>query len=209
MKYLLTFVAVLASMLTYRSADAAIIVNVNVASNSSTVAVNPGDTVTADIFMQLTETTDLAAYNFRVLYDASELSFVSRNEFAFGNLNFQDPNNPPGAGGIVVNIDNATFDLFGTAAPFGPVRIASLVFTAMNPNGDASDIDIAPDAGDLGSNAFFASNGSQYPSSSVVFSGASVTAVPEPGSMAAIAIVGGVGALYRRRRNKVAKQQMA
>ncbi len=79
----------------------------------------------------------------------------------------------------------------------------------MNPNGDASDIDIAPDAGDLGSNAFFASNGSQYPSSSVVFSGASVTAVPEPGSMAAIAIVGGVGALYRRRRNKVAKQQMA
>ncbi len=123
MKYLLTFVAVLASMLTYRSADAAIIVNVNVASNSSTVAVNPGDTVTADIFMQLTETTDLAAYNFRVLYDASELSFVSRNEFAFGNLNFQDPNNPPGAGGIVVNIDNATFDLFGTAAPFGPFEL--------------------------------------------------------------------------------------
>lgn len=191
-------------------ASAGIIVSVNVTPNSSTGMFAPGDTVVADVFLQLTAPADrLGIYSFGVQYDTSELTYVSRQDFPFGVLSERFPNSPTEPLGTITNINayNLSSPPQDQTGIFGPVRVASLVFTATNPTGDATDIDLLPGAFDIGNDLFGDGLGNLL-TSSVTFNGASVTAVPEPSSMVALASVAGVGAYLRRRqKNKVAKPQ--
>ncbi len=192
-------------------AQAGIIVTINVNPGSSTGAFTPGETVIADVFMEMTEATDsLGVFSFGVQYDQSELSFVSRQDFAFGVLGERIPNLANEPIGIVTNVNAFNFSA-NQLGPVGPIRVSSLEFLASNPSGDINDTDLLPGVFDLGADAFFDANFSDI-ASTVSFNGASVTAaaVPEPSSMVALASFAAVGGyLRRRRRNKVASNQAA
>ncbi len=189
--------------------QSAIIVSVNVNPGSSTGAFAPGSVVTADVFLELSEATDsLGVYTFGVEYDQSELSYVGRQDFTFGALNERIANSPAEPLGRVSNINAYTLGA-GQSGVFGPIRVASLTFNAINPNGGVGDLDLRPGFYDPGADGFFSST-FQDVTGSVTFNGASVTAVPEPASIAVLAIAGAAGTYYRRRRqNKVANQPQA
>jgi hypothetical protein len=157
-----------------------------------------GQSVTAGVFMELTSPSNLAIYNFSVRYDTSELTFVSRAESAFGVLTETDTTNPVNTTtGTIFRIDGSTFGPAQTA-PFGPTRVATLVFTTTNPTGGINDIDIIAGLFQSADDLFF-DNAFNNVNTTVTFNGASISAVPEPGSVMLLA-AGGAGLFWFRRR---------
>lgn len=162
----------------------------------------PGEVVSANIFMELTTPSDLSSYNFSVRFDQSELTYQTRDENDFGALNLELATADSTSGNLVLNIDRATLSAAGQGAPFGPVNVATLNFLFNPTAGSDLPVDIEAGLFSTGNDFFFSANGSDV-GGQVDFSGSavSVSAVPEPGSMAALAAVG-AGGWYTRRRRK-------
>ena len=201
-----TVFLVVMSMTSFGQAGYIVSVDVDdiVAGIQSNQSFFPGATVTAGVFLELTAPSTLSSYNFTVRYDTTELSFVSRSESNFGILAELDTSNAVNTvTGNIFRIDGGT--LGSQTSPFGPTRIATLVFIATNPSGGAGDIDITPGLFEAGQNAFFDGTGTNL-SNSVVFNGASISAVPEPSSLwmtgAFVAVI--LGVWYVRRISPVA-----
>jgi len=175
---------------------------------SNVTAVN-GQSITANIVMELTGSSNLSFYQFSLGFDRSELTFNSRTESA-----------PPGFGFVETdtrNLDNLAtaapqgqLYLFGAdtgagpVAPFAPFVVATASFTVNNPSGGLGDIDLfpfksitAPFEDDFLTNGTFV----PVPNGELVFNGGSVTAIPEPSSIGLVCI-GSVLASLRRRRCK-------
>lgn len=166
-----------------------------------------GDTVTANLVMELTTPTDLGAYNFSVEYDSNELTFLSATNNGFFSLApFTNPTSAAGSN-VVRNFDGFVLAAnSGETAPRGPTTAGVLQFRVNSVLGlDDSGIDIRPrlSSENPSEDAFFTIAGAQLADSSLNFSGASVNtiaAVPEPTSLAALGI--GAVALYRHRRRR-------
>ncbi len=186
---------------------AAIVIRTDVSSADgiqSSGTFTPGQSVTADIFMELTDTSSLSFYSFSLDYDATAFTLTSRNEFAFGTLAELDSTNGVNIpSGIAYRIDGSTIGT-GPVGPFGPSRIASFTFATNPAAAVGPQFSIAPGFFEPGEEFFF-SNSSADVAGSVEFFGGSlqaVSAVPEPTTISALAIAGVCGIWIRRRQKR-------
>ena len=185
------------------SAHGAIIVTTDLGSGpGASRTFVPGDVVSANIFMELTAPSDLSSYNFSVRFDQSELTYQSRDENDFGALNLELSPADSTSGNLVLNIDRASLTS-SQGSPFGPVNVATLNFLFNPTAGTDLPVDIEAGLFSSGNDFFFAADGTDV-SGQVDFSGSavSVSAVPEPGAVAALAAVGGGWFVRRRRQAK-------
>jgi hypothetical protein len=170
----------------------------------------PGQTITADIVMNLSGNSTLSAYQFSLRFDRNELTFVSRSETAPPGFGFFETDASNG-NNLATSSDQGLLYRFGAdsgagpIAPAGPFVVASAVFTARNATGGLGDIDIAPGKFEDGLDDFLA-NGTflPIPNSQLVFNGASITpvaAIPEPTSLSLIGMTLLIGASFRRQRS--------
>ena len=163
----------------------------------------PGDIITANVLMELSETTSLSSYNFSVRYDPSELMFVSRSETPLQGLSELDSTNGVDmVNGIITRIDGATLGN-GPTAPFGPVSVATLTFSVLAPIGGIADIDIETGRFDPEFDFAFDNAGNEV-TGDFTFAGASIqgaVAVPEPTSLIILSAAG-LGAYGWRRKRK-------
>ncbi len=175
----------------------------------SSLTATSGQTIAADIVLSLTETTSLSAFQFSVMFDRTELTFVSRSEsfpagFGFVETDTTNTNNLgiSGTQGLLFRFGGDTGA--GPVAPAGPFVVASLAFTASQPTGAATDIDIVPmrltsEGDDFLVNGTFA----VIPTAQLVFNGGSVTAaIPEPSTMGLVMAGFAVASTGIRRRVK-------
>jgi len=182
---------------------------------------NVGDTVTANIFLQvdglgLPVSTSLSAYNFSLQFDPTMLGFVNLSQIktTFAGLasnsaiinnvivdpfnsarsiltNFEGASSTPGTGAIPSNgrgfVGSAQFTVL--APLVGSTFITAGLFDNNN--------DLFFNVGDL-----LIADGTVVPiiNNGVSFNGATVTAVPEPTSMALVAVFGLAGIAHRRFR---------
>lgn len=162
--------------------------------------VKVGDTVVADIFLDLTSADNsLIAYNFDVQFDETLLSFTSRSETP-GNLGGGFTNgvlavNKTVSGGFVRQLEGITTDVGIVGSFANPIQIASLSFTAFAPGSST----LLSDDSDPTFNEWFNANLDEI-SDGVQFTPATITAVPEPSSFALLAMVAGVCACGSRRK---------
>lgn len=173
-----------------------------------------GQTVLASIFMELTGTTTLSAYQFSVLFDKNELSYVanSRSEPVPAGFGFfeTDPQN-------TVDLANGVLKFFGAdtgagpdasnVAQRGPYLVATASFLVTTPVGSTSDIDInAARLISEGDDFLLNGSGAVIPTSELIFNGGSITPVPEPSSLALLGGCAAVLAMGRRNRLRMASR---
>lgn len=161
-----------------------------------------GSTLTAGLWMELTDSTSIATYNFSVEYDTTELTFQSRSETPANltGLSELDASNPVNtATGRLLRFDGTTFGN-GPVAPFGPVKIGEIVFSTLTPSGGAADFDVTPGRFEPIFDMFF-DNASGDVTNAVTFNGGSFSAVavPEPTSISLVGLALFTGAFRRRR----------
>jgi len=222
-KSTLTICLALASAFFARSADAAIIVSVdwdNTLANGiqSSINANVGDTVTASIVFELTDSSSVSTYQMSTRFSSSGLSFVSRTALGLANLavspaaqvNVQNTNLTDltlftgnyGENQVIAGNDPS---LLGNG-PIAPTifSVSTIQFTVLP--GAASGLVLQPGVFvDPGNIDVFFDNALNDVTGSVVFNGGSinVTAVPEPSTIAllsAVVVAGGVRR-YRTRKN--------
>ena len=202
---------------------AGLVIRTNLGSNPNAIQssgiFDVGSQITASFVMQLDNSItnpaipDVAIYNFSVQYDPTKLLFVSRTESAFGLVpaDVDSVNGTLLAGNptiiaspgfnVLTRFDGTSFNSF-QASPFGPTTVGTAVFTVLAPL-TGSPTAITPG---LFEPLFdFASTNAGVDVTSVIqFSGASVSAVPEPASLVLLAVVvGGVGIARIAKRRRV------
>lgn len=201
-----------------QQAHAAIVYSIDADPNAigiqSTRAVSPNSTFTVDLVASLPGAADsVSSYGVSVQFDTTELNLSSVTELApstdvNGNaLSGSLSNFTSGVSGTSESIGNGlgeirTFEAgtFGSG-PVGPSLfvVGSISFTAANPGGDASDIDILP--GEFNSLIDMSFDNS-VPGQRIVptFVGASVTVIPEPTCVGLLFCVGSALLLVRSKR---------
>ncbi|QDV65544.1 PEP-CTERM sorting domain-containing protein [Crateriforma conspicua] len=175
----------------------------------------PGEEVFADFVLELSAGQAIAGYGFGIVIDADELEVRQAAAQAPGA-----PSAPIDGSNIIVNAgtnpqvgDNTTqidgFDylnLFGSFTSDSPVVVGSATFGFLG-SGVDGNFDITADFINPTLDGFLDGNGFVIDSSQVIFNGASVTAVPEPTSLAALGLISsGVAYRMRRRRKTAAKK---
>jgi len=183
---------------------------------------NVGDTVTANIFLQVDGlgfpvSTSLSAYNFSLRFDPTMLGFVNLSQIkttfaglvsnsAIINNVIVDPFNS--ARSILTHFEGASSTAGTGAFPSnGRGLVGSAQFTVLAPLAGGSTL-ITAGLFDNNNDLFFnvgdqlIADGTVVPkiNNGVSFNGATVSAVPEPTSMALVAVIGLVGIAHRRFR---------
>lgn len=222
MRYLLFLMCVAAAIQT----QAAIVVSVDLDRNtagieSSLAAVN-GQTIEAAIIIDVTNVvtnvnldTTLSSYGFALRFRTDEFDLVgadgNRNDLGIPTFGLA----PLNGAGSRVTTENTTlvdptvgtyghFDQieavnFVGFAPVGTYTVFEFDLTATNPTGDASTTDILP----VVATAFHGFGNDLSQPITALFNGASITAVPEPSSLAFMAL-GTLMVGHRRRRKRLA-----
>lgn len=201
-KFLLAACAACWSMSTASQASIIVSVDMDLATagiqNSATAQV--GGTYTAGLFMQMTSTgtaTNLGSYNYSVSFVPSSLRMTARTETAFGSLNPIDNSNPiNNTTGRAFRFDGVDFGN-GQLTALGPVQVGTVTFDVIGAGVTQITGGLFETAFDL----FVAANGVTVVNSDVTFAGGTLTAVPEPTSVALVG-VGLAGVLMGRRRWK-------
>jgi len=161
----------------------------------STIAANPGNTVTANIVFEITGTSSISNYEMSTRFSSSRLLFVSRTDSGPLNLPINSPVNAtfntqntmmstPGLGVYGVNEGIAGSTLLGgptSADP--PFLVSSITFTVL-PGADG--LVLVPGIFPNGLDIFFSNANAVIPLNEFTFNGGSITAVPEPSAVALV-----------------------
>ncbi|TWT85037.1 hypothetical protein CA13_65190 [Planctomycetes bacterium CA13] len=159
-----------------------------------------GESLTANVILELDGDTTLANYSVSLGFDPTELSYVTGSETPPSplsslnalSLNITVPSQPE-----VDGIEAGT--LGPTGASVGIYTIASLTFNILTPLGDATDVDLILFDDELLDGSFDQEFNLLVP----VYGGASITAVavPEPSTFS-LGVACVVGTLTKRRRRR-------
>jgi len=193
----------------------------------STIAANPGDTVTANIIFRITGASSISNYEMSTRFSSSALLFVSRIDTGPTNLpniaivgfNEQDTGfTTPGLGAYGINYGIAGVNLFGPGPTSvdGQFSVSAITFI-VGPGADGlvlmpgifpNNPDMPVNNPDRISRFDGFDNNSNMPilATEFIFNGGIITAVPEPSAVALVsfALVAAGVRTYRNRRNLVA-----
>jgi hypothetical protein len=204
MRFLSILLATVVTSLPMPTSHAAITLSIdfdNVApgiQSTNAIPVSIGDDITTYIFMDMTSPSTLGSYNYSIMY-GSGLSLTSRSEHSFGSLVESDSSNPiDNSIGMAFKFDGADFGL-GQTTPLAGF-VATLTFTVLDSTNTGITAGLFDPESSGGFDSFYSAGGDDV-SNTVVFNpgSVSVTAVPEPSSVAAIGVLGLYGLIKRRR----------
>ena len=223
----LTFLGVtLASMLGLATASQAGIEIDFQAGGSDIVATSSGSTITVEVYLTATGSTVVAGYQFAIIWDPTELSYIDNSPFAAGPPNITDDslnNSGPNHGGsgswiaggareaflnqslgelpAAISASTLTEADYITAAD-GVVSIGSLQFLVLSAVDDGIDITGCFNCTSVG----WTGDGNvnregTFPTSETSFNGIQIVHNPEPTTASLLALgLLGLGAAGRRRR---------
>lgn len=155
-----------------------------------------GDTITANLFLELTGNTSLALYNYSVEFGTA-LEYVSRTELPLAANYAEFDFHNTVTSNAALRFDGGTFGP-AAAGPLGPNQIGSITLRVIGP-GTAN---VTPGVtADPNFDFFIDDAGAVIAPSLLTFNGGTVNiaAVPEPSSMALLATAG-IGTWMARRR---------
>ncbi len=181
----------LMNLVTASAAQAALIYRVDLdpitIGIQTSLVVQPGQQITADIVMELSGTTSIDIYGVSVLFDNSELDFRLSDSATIPLSGFEKAASLTQVGATTITGIRAatTIANIGTG-PIAPQSfvIAKLKFDILAPSGDLNDFDLIPFQHDL--DGSFDNYVNQL---TPEFYGASITSVPEPSLYRLLAII--------------------